>query len=76
MANRTRFEAGIDKRDAVKEAEAAGKVADNMDVRKGLMARVHSGEMTLKDAQAELERIKRAAKKDGKLTRSQAFSQG
>lgn len=76
MAKRTRFEAGMDKRDAVNDAEAAGQVADSMDVRKTLMAKVHSGEMTLKDAQAELERIKRGAKKAGKVTRSQAFNRG
>jgi hypothetical protein len=66
----------MDKRDAVNNAEAAGQVADSMDVRKALMAKVHSGEMTLQDAQAELERIKRGAKKAGKVTRSQAFNQG
>lgn len=73
---RTRFEAAMDKRDALKTAEAAGQVADNMDVRLALMARVHSGEITLAQAQAELKKIKSGAKRAGLLTRAQAFSRG
>lgn len=73
---RTRFEASIDKRDALKAAEAAGQVADSMDVRLALMARVESGEITLEQAQAQLKKIKSGAKKAGMVTRAQAFSRG
>lgn len=63
-----------ERRDAQKEAEAEGKVADSMEVRKALMDRVHKGEITLEAAQAELARIKRGAKKNGQITRNQAFT--
>lgn len=74
--NRTRFEAALDKREALKASEDAGHVADSMEVRKALMASVHSGEITLAQAQAELKAIKAGAKRNGKVTRSQAFSGG
>ncbi len=73
---RTRFEALMDKRDTLKTAEAAGQVADSMDVRLALMDRVDKGEITLEQAQAELKKIKSGAKRSGKVTRSQAFSRG
>lgn len=76
MEPRTRFAASIDKRDALTSAEAEGAVADSMDVRLALMARVHSGEIKLEQAQAELKKIKSGAKKSGKVTRAQAFSRG
>jgi len=76
MEARTRFEAAMEKRDAVKSAEASGQVADSMDVRMALMERVHTGEITLAQAQAELKKIKSGAKKAGKVTRAQAFSRG
>ncbi|WP_376742477.1 hypothetical protein [Ensifer canadensis] len=63
-----------EKREAQKEAEAAGKVADSMEVRLALMERVRSGEITLEAAQAELAAIKRSAKRNGQITRSQAYS--
>ncbi len=44
---RSKFDAALEKRDAVKNAEADGLVADSMDVRKALMERVHAGEITL-----------------------------
>lgn len=56
-----------------RDAEAAGEVADSMAVRLALMERVHSGEISLETAQAELARIKRGAKASGKITRNQAF---
>ena len=62
-----------ERRADMKEAEAAGLVADNMDVRKALMQRVHSGEITLEQAQSELKKIKRGAKAAGQVTRAQAF---
>lgn len=76
MERRTAFEASIDKKEALKQAEAAGQVADSMEVRSALMARVDSGEITLAQAQDELKRIKRGAKAAGKVTRNQAFSRG
>jgi hypothetical protein len=60
------------RREAMRQAEARGEVADSMEVRMALMARVHAGEITLEAAQAELTRIKRDAKKNGKMTRDQA----
>lgn len=74
--SRTRFEAGIEKMQAMKDAEQAGQVADSMDVRMALMERVDKGEITLEQAQAELKKIKSGAKKRGLVTRSQAFSRG
>lgn len=73
---RTRFDAALDKRAACNEAEAAGQVADSGAVRLALMQRVHSGEITLDQAQAELKKIKRDGKKAGLMTRSQAYNQG
>lgn len=76
MRRRTAFEARIEKREAVSAAEARGEVADSMDVRTALMARVHAGELTLAQAQAELKRIQREASRTGKVTRAQAFKAG
>lgn len=76
MSKRTRFEAATEKREAVKQAEESGRVSDSMDVRKALMAKVQSGEITMQEAQADLKRIQRGSKQAGKVTRSQAFRQG
>ncbi len=76
MERRTRIEAAYDKRANVTELEAAGMVADNDAVRMALVAKVKSGECTLEEVQAELKAIKRNAKKNGKVTRSQAFNRG
>lgn len=73
---RTRFEASLDKRAAVKSAESTGQIEDSMEVRLELIAKMKRGEMTLEQVQAELKRIKRDAKKNGKITRNQAFNQG
>lgn len=73
---RTRFEANIDKHAAMKKAEADGLIADSNAVRTELIRRMHAGELTLEQVQSELKRIKRDAKKNGLLTRSQAFSRG
>ncbi|GEM_PF-4516880 len=62
-----------DRRDHQKAMEADGRVADSMEVRLALMARVHAGEITLEAAQKELAAIKRRAKRDGLITRNQAF---
>lgn len=58
---------------AVRAAEAAGAVADSMDVRIALIARMDAGELTLAQVQAELRRIKRAAARAGKTTRAKAY---
>ncbi len=73
---RTRFEASIEKRAAVKDAEASGLVADSMDVRRALIDRMHKGEITLAEAQAQLKKIQSGAKRAGLVTREQAFSRG
>ena len=73
---RTRYEASLEKRQSVKDAEAGGMVADSMDVRLALMERVRTGEITLGEAQAQLKKIKSGAKKAGMVTRAQAFSRG
>lgn len=71
---RTRWEASLDKRRAVNEADKTGDVCDSMAVRASLMDRVEKGEITLEQAQSELMAIKRQGKRDGKLTRAQVFS--
>lgn len=76
MERRTRWEASIDKRRAMNKAEEDGLVADSMEVRHQLLERVRKGEATLEEVQAELKRIKRNAKKNELVTRSQAFSRG
>jgi len=73
---RTRFEAGIAKRQNVNESEKQGIVADSLDVRMALIEKMNRGEMTLDEVQTELKRIKRNAKKNGQITRSQAWKQG
>lgn len=57
---------------SLRDAEAAGVVADSHEVRLALMRRVHAGEITLAQAQAELKKIKSNAKRNGLVTRSQA----
>lgn len=73
MAKGDRFWLAQERKRSLRDAEVAGMVADNMEVRKALMARVDSGEMTLAQAQDELKQIKRGAKKAGKITRHQAY---
>lgn len=73
---RTQWERRQDKSDEVKRAEAAGEIADSKEVRLALMKRVYAGEITLEEAQAELARIKRSAKAQGKTTRSRAWRRG
>lgn len=59
--------------ESVRQAEAAGEVADSMDVRKALMERFHAGELTLDQVKAELTRIKRNAKKNGQVSRASVY---
>lgn len=61
---------------ALKDAEARGEVADSMNVRRALIARVAAGELTGEQAQAELARVKREAKRQGKTTRSRVYREG
>ncbi len=65
-----------DKRSEVKRSEEAGEVADSLEVRKALLRRVDSGEITLAESQKEHRKIKRNAKKAGKVTRNQAWHRG
>ena len=74
--NRTRYEASLDKRNAVERAESDGVVSDSFDVRGELMKRVHSGAITLKEAQSELKKIKQEGKSKGLKTRNQVFTNG
>ena len=60
-----------DRRDRLNKAEAEGIVADSMTVRFDLLTRVQSGEITLHQAQEELKKIKKNAKKNGLVTREQ-----
>ncbi len=69
-----RFSRLMEKRHSLKEAEESGRVADSLEVRKGLMARVESKEITLGEAQVELRRIKRGAGQRGLITRAQAYT--
>ena len=62
------------KRALQRQAEADGQVADSMEVRKALMARYHSGEITLVEAHAQLKKIQAGAKRSGLITRSQAYN--
>ena len=74
--SRDRFERRRDKFQNIKDCESDGIVADNMDVRTRMMEQVKSGEKTLEEVQKELRKIQRDAKKNGKITRNQAFIRG
>jgi len=73
MGRMTRDEIARDRHRSLKEAEANGEVADSLEVRMDLIARMKAGELTLEQVQAELKRIKRGAKSAGKVTRAKAF---
>jgi hypothetical protein len=72
---RDRFDAAIDKRKALATAETSGVLADSMEVRLALLARVRLGEITLGECQAELKQLKRNAAKNGQTTRSKVWRQ-
>lgn len=63
------------KLDSIAAAEAAGNVADSMDYRLALMAKVKAGEISLEEAQAQLKSTKRKASSIGKTTRSKLWRQ-
>lgn len=69
----TRFDKIAARRSDLKTAEAKGIVADSQEVRLALMQEFHNGTKTLEQVQSELAKIKRDAKKNGKLTRNQAY---
>lgn len=58
----------------LRAAESSGVVSDSLDVRIALIERMHKGELTLDQVKAELARIKRQGRKDGMITRAQAYS--
>lgn len=58
---------------AMKSAEESGLIADSQEVRLALITKMNAGEMTLAQVQDELKRIKRGAKRAGKVTRAQAW---
>jgi len=62
------------KRKALDEADAKGEVSDTMEIRLNLMEKVHSGELTLDEAQKQLKEIKKQGSKKGLLTRAQKWS--
>jgi len=62
-----------EKRANQRKAEADGRVADSMEVRMALIAKMDAGEMTLEQVQAEIKRIQRKAKANGQITRAQAY---
>lgn len=62
-----------ERRRRLRKAEEDGQVADSHEVRLGIVRRMESGEITLKQAQRELAQIKRSAKSRGLKTRNQAF---
>jgi hypothetical protein len=74
MAKGDAFWKAAERKDALKSAEASGQVADSMEVRKGLVERFERGDITFEQMQAELAAIKRNAKKNGQITRDQAYT--
>lgn len=62
--------------DHANECERKGMVADSKEVRMELIRKVECGELTPDEMQAELKRIQRTAKKNGQMTREQAYRQG
>ena len=72
---RLSFYRAMEKKRARRAAEASGQVADSHAVRLAIMARVHSGEITLAQAQTELKQIQAKAQSIGLKTRAQAFNE-
>jgi hypothetical protein len=73
MRRRDWYDRRLDKRVALQIAEEQGVVADSTEFRAALVARINSNELTIEQAQAELRKVKRDAKKNGKKTRSQIW---
>ena len=73
MRRRDWYDRRLDKRVALQIAEEQGVVADSTEFRAALVARIKSNELTIEQAQTELRKVKRDAKKNGKKTRSQIW---
>lgn len=73
MRRRDWYDRRLDKRVALQLAEEQGIVADSTDFRQALVSKIKAGEVTVQQAQAELSKVKREAKKNGKKTRSQIW---
>ena len=73
MRRRDWYDRRLDKRVALQIAEEQGLVADSTEFRQALVAKLHSGEMTIDQVQEELRKVKREAKKHGKKTREQIW---
>lgn len=73
MRRRDWYDRRLDKRVALQIAEEQGLVADSTEFRQALVAKLESGEMTIDQAQEELRKVKREAKKNGKKTREQIW---
>lgn len=71
MSRETAWERGHRRARIRSEGRESDEVADNRSVRLKLLERVRAGEISLEEAQRELRRIKRDAKKNGKVTLSQ-----
>lgn len=63
----------IARHDALEKAEAAGEVADSMDVRVELIRKMDAGELTLEQVQKTLRGLKCGAAKLGLKTRGDFF---
>ncbi|KTC33747.1 hypothetical protein AO265_35830 [Pseudomonas sp. ABAC61] len=73
MSRRDWYDSRLDKRVALQIAEEQGIVADSSALRASLVAKIHAGEMTIEQVQAELRKVKREAKKNGLRTRDQIW---
>ncbi|PYD05927.1 hypothetical protein DND90_21550 [Pseudomonas syringae pv. maculicola] len=73
MTRRDWYDRRLDKRVALQIAEEHGLVADSSALRAALVAKIHSGDMTIEQVQAELRKVKREAKKNGLKTRDQIW---
>ncbi|WP_055134574.1 hypothetical protein [Pseudomonas mediterranea] len=73
MSRRAWYDRRMDKRVALQIAEEQGIVADSSELRASLAAKIHFGEMTLEQVQAELRKVKREARKNGLKTREQIW---
>jgi hypothetical protein len=62
--------------DAIRSAEAAGSVADSTEARTAIVNRIHAGEITLEQGQAELKALKRNASRNGQTTRNRVYRGG
>lgn len=71
--SRLPWEARHDKQRALVARDA--ECADSVAVRHALLERVRKGEITLAESQAELKRLQRNAKKNGKTTRAKVWRQ-